>query len=138
MKSLGSQVRIHKWNVDEARRRLADLESLAARLAGDLEGIDLEMAREQQIAGLQPDAAVTYQAYIASARKRRENLCLSIEETRTQIDQSCDELQEAFSNLKKFELAAKAMEARAQKLRDAKELRVQDEVGLAIHRRQRV
>ena len=137
MKSLGSQVRIHKWNVDEARRRLADLERLGARLAGDLEGIDLETAREQQIAGLQADAAVTYQAYMASARKRRENLCRSIEETRTQIDQARDELQEAFSNLKKFELAAKAMETRARKQRDAKDLQVQDEIGLAIHRRQR-
>ena len=135
MKSLGSQVRIHKWNVDEARRRLADLERLGARLADDLAAIDLETAREQQIAGQQPDAAVTYQAYLASARKRRENLCRSIDETRAQIDQARDELQEAFSNLKKFELAAKAMETRARKLRDARDVQIQDEVGLAIHRR---
>ncbi len=138
MKSLGSQIRIHKWNVDEARRRLADLERLAARLAEDLVGLDLEMAREQQIAGSEIEASSTYHGYIASALKRRENLCRSIEEAQAQINQARDELQEAFSNLKKFELAAEAMETRARKVRDAKELRAQDEVGLAIYRRKRV
>jgi flagellar protein FliJ len=135
MKSLDSQIRIHKWHVDEARRRLADLERLAARLADDLEGLHQEVMHEQEIAGQQADAAVTYQAYLAAAARRRENLRRSIEETQTQIDQARDELQDAFSDLKKFELAAKAMETRARKLRDARELQVQDEVGLTIHRR---
>lgn len=138
MKSLGSQIRIHKWNVDEARRRLADLDRLAARLAEDLVGLDAEMAREQQIAGSQTEVVSTYHGYIASALKRRETLCRSIEEARVQVEQARDELQDAFSTLKKFELAAEAMETRARKLRDAKDLRTQDEIGLAIYRRKRV
>lgn len=138
MKSLGSQIRIHKWNVDEAQRRLADLERLAARLAEDLVGLDAEMAREQQIAGSQLEAAATYDFYVASALKRRDTLCRSIEEAHAQVEQARDELQDAFANLKKFELAAEAMETRARKARDARDLRAQDEVGLAIYRRKRV
>lgn len=138
MKSLGSQIRIHKWNVDEARRRLADLERLAVRLAEDLVGLNAEMAREQHVAGGNSEANSTYHGYIASALKRRETLRRSIDEARAQVEQAREELQDAFSNLKKFELAAEAMETRARKARNAKELRTQDEIGLAIYRRKPV
>ncbi len=138
MKSLGSQIRLHTWHVDEARRRLADLERLAARLAEDLLRLDAEMAQEQQVAGGQIESAATYHGYIASALVRRETLLRSIEEARVQVEQARDELQEAFSALKKFELAADAMAQRARKAQEARDLRAQDEVGLSIYRRKRV
>jgi flagellar export protein FliJ len=138
MKSFGSQIRIHKWAVDEAQRRLADLESLAARLAEDLVALDADMAREQEIARAANEAAATYHLYIAAALRRRETLCRSIQEANAQVDQARDALREAFSALKKFELAAEAMELRARKARDARDLRVQDELGLSIFRRKRI
>ena len=138
MKSLGSQIRIHKWNVDEARRRLADLEQLAARLAEDLVALEAEMTREQDVARDRMEAASTYHGYIASALVRRTTLFRSIEEARAQVEQGREALQDAFSTLKKFELAAEAMEQRARKTRDARDQRAQDEVGLAIYRRKPV
>lgn len=137
MKSLDSQIRIHKWAVDEAQRRLADLERLAARLAEDLTGLDAEMAREQKIAGSDGETAATYHVYIAAALRRRETLCRSIAEASTQVDQARDALREEFSVLKKFELAAEAMQLRARKARDARDLQIQDEVALSIFRRKR-
>jgi len=138
MKSLGSQIRIHKWAVDEAQRRLGDLERLSARLAEDLVSLDGEMGREQEIARTSNESASTYDVYVAAALKRRETLCRSIVEAEAQVEQARDGLQEAFSALKKFELAAEAMELRARKARDARDVRVQDELALSIFRRKRV
>ena len=135
MKSLVSQIRIHKWNVDEARRRLADLERLAARLAEDLSALDLEMTREREVAGRSSEAATTYHDYIAAALRRQETLRRSIAEVDSQLEQARGELQEAFSTLKKFELAAQTIDLRARKARAARDVRAQDEVALSMYRR---
>lgn len=135
MKSLASQIRIQKWNVDEAQRRLADLERLAARLAEDLIALDGEMRHERDIAARSAEAAATYHEYVAAALRRQETLRRSIAEVETQVGQAREELRDAFSNLKKFELAAEAADLRARKAREARDLRVQDEVALSIFRR---
>jgi flagellar export protein FliJ len=135
MKSFVSQIRIHRWNVDEARRRLADLERLAARLAEDLVTLDAEMQGEQEIAGRSAEAAATYHDYVAAALRRQETLRRSIVEVEAQIEQARRELQDAFSTLKKFEIAAQAADLRLRKAREARDLRTQDEVALSIYRR---
>ena len=45
MKHFESQIRLHKWHVDEAQRRLAELLRLEDRLREDLRRLEAFLAR---------------------------------------------------------------------------------------------
>ena len=136
MKPFQSQIRLHKWTVDEAQRQLSELMRLADRLRQDLADLEAEAVREQQAAAQSLEASMTYGAYAERLVERREKLNRSIAEVEGQIEQARDALKDAFAELKKFELAAEAAEERARKKRDAREQATLDEVALGIFRRQ--
>lgn len=136
MKPFQSQIRLHKWTVDEAQRQLADLMRLAERLRQDVADLEAEALSEQRAAQNSYEASVTYGAYAVRVIERREKLHRSIAEVEGQVEQARDALREAFAELKKFELAAEAAEERAKKKRDAREQTTLDEVALGIFRRQ--
>lgn len=136
MKPFQSQIRLHKWTVDEAQRQLADLMRLADRLRQDVADLEAEVIREQRAASQSFEAGLTYAAYASRLIERREKLHRSIAEVEGQIEQARDALKDAFAELKKFELAAEAAEERAKKKRDAQEQTTLDEVALGIFRRQ--
>jgi flagellar protein FliJ len=136
VKPFQSQIRLHKWTVDEAQRQLGELMRLADRLRQDLKNLGDEAIREQKAASQSLEAAMTYAAYAQRLIERREKLNRSIAEVEGQVEQARDALTDAFAELKKFELAAEAAEERARKKRDAQEQTTLDEVALGIFRRQ--
>ncbi|HLZ68148.1 MAG TPA: flagellar export protein FliJ [Aliidongia sp.] len=136
MKPFQSQIRLHKWTVDEAQRQLSELMRLADRLRQDLADLEAEAVREQQAAAQSLEASMTFAAYVERVIERREKLNRSIAEVEGQIEQAREALKDAFAELKKFELAAEAAEERARRKRDAQEQAMLDEVALGIFRRQ--
>ena len=136
MKPFQSQIRLHKWTVDEAQRRLGELMRLADRLRQDLADLEAEAIREQAAALQSLEASMTYGAYAARVIERREKLNRSIVEVDGQVEQAREALKDAFAELKKFELAAEAAEERARKKRDAREQTTLDEVAIGIFRGQ--
>ena len=136
MKPFQSQIRLHKWTVDEAQRQLGELMRLAERLRQDITNLEAEVVRERQAAVLSFEAGLTFSGYLEQVIERREKLHRSIAEVEGQIEQAREALQDAFAELKKFELAAEAAEDRAKKKRDAREQTTLDEVALGIFRRQ--
>jgi flagellar export protein FliJ len=136
MKPFQSQIRLHKWTVDEAQRQLGELMRLAERLRQDVADLEAEAVREQKAAAESFEASLTYGLYAERVIERREKLHRSIAEVEGQIEQAREALRDAFAELKKFELAAEAAEERAKKKRDAREQTQLDEVALGIFRRQ--
>jgi len=136
VKPFQSQIRLHKWTVDEAQRQLSELMRLADRLRQDLADLEAEAVREQQAAAQSLEASMTFAAYVERVIERREKLNRSIAEVEGQIEQAREALKDAFAELKKFELAAEAAEERARRKRDAQEQAMLDEVALGIFRRQ--
>lgn len=112
-------------------RRIAVLEARAREL-------ELEVAREQRIAGLAPaEAGLFFGAYAQAARKRRERIATARAQTEQALSQAQEELREAYRDLKKYEVAQAsrdAAEARDSERRAQNEL---DEIGLQVHRRRR-
>ena len=135
MKHFESQIRLHKWHVDEAQRRLAELLRLEDRLREDLRRLEAEQSSEQQIAAASLEASMTYGAYAEQLIERRHKLNRSIAEVVEQVTQAREALKDAFAELKKFELAAEAAEERVRKRRGQREQALQDEVGIGIYRR---
>ncbi len=101
MKSRDSLVRLKRFQVDEKRRRVAQIEAMAAdflRIAGDL---DREIAAEEQKAGIADPHHFAYPTYARAARTRRENLVRSAAELKEQLSEARTQLEEACADLAK-------------------------------------
>ncbi len=104
MKSRETLVRLKKFQVDEKRRKVAQIETMIAefdRMAGDLER---EIRIEQDRAGIHDPSHFAYPTYAKAAIGRRENLKRSIDELRIQLEDAKSALGEASDDLKKVEL----------------------------------
>src|SRR5215813_5541859 len=97
MKSRETLIRLKKFQVDEKRRKVAQID----RIAGELER---EIKIEQDRAGIHDPAHFAYPTYAKAATSRRENLKHSTDELRVQLDDAKAALGEAFEELKKVEM----------------------------------
>jgi flagellar export protein FliJ len=101
-----SLIRLHRWQVDERRRHLADLEGLAERLRLELARLAEEQHLEQDAAAHSFEAKFGFAGYIRQALERERTLEQSLADVETQIAQARDALGEAFQELKRYETAA--------------------------------
>src|ERR1035437_5941544 len=84
MKSRDTLIRLKKFQVDEKRRRVAQIEGMIAdflRMSVDLER---EIQSEQEHAGINDPTHFAYPTYAKAAIQRRENLTCSTDDTRSQ------------------------------------------------------
>src|SRR6185295_10763852 len=104
MKSRDTLIRLKKFQVDEKRRKVMQIESMIAefeRMGTDLER---EIKVEQDRAGIHDPGHFAYPTYAKAAMQRRENLKRSADELKGQHDDAKLALSEAFEELKKVEL----------------------------------
>ena len=86
MKSRETLVRLKRFQVDEKRRRVTQIETMIAefdRMAADL---TREIATEEQRAGISDPAHFAYPTYAKAASQRRDNLRRSAQELQGQLD----------------------------------------------------
>jgi flagellar FliJ protein len=125
MKSRETLIRLKKFQVDEKRRKVAQIEAMIAefeRMAADL---DREIAAEQERSGIHDPGHFAYPTYAKAAMTRRDNLRRSGHELKTQLDDAKAALGEAFEELKKVELLDERDQMRervAENARDPAEL----------------
>lgn len=103
MKSRETLIRLRKFQVDENRRRTAQIEAMIAefeRMGADLER---EIKTEQERVGIHDPSHFAYPTYAKAATQRRENLKHSVDDLKTQLDDAKAALGEAFAELKKVE-----------------------------------
>ena len=130
MKSRETLIRLKKFQVDEKRRRVAQIEGMIAefdRIAGDLER---EIKTEQDRAGIHDPGHFAYPTYAKAAMQRRENLRRSVSELRAQLDEAQAALGEAFEELKKVELLDERDQMRERAAAEALEQSELDAIGL--------
>jgi flagellar protein FliJ len=130
MKSRDTLIRLKKFQVDEKRRKVMQIESMIAefeRMATDLER---EIKVEQDRAGIHDPSHFAYPTYAKAAIQRRENLKRSADELRTQLDEAKALLGEAFEELKKVELLDERDQARERAASAALEQAELDAIGL--------
>ncbi len=121
MKSRETLIRLKKFQVDERRRKLAQIETMIAefdRMAADL---DREIKTEQDRAGIHDPAHFAYPTYAKAAIGRRENLRRSAGELKAQLDDAKAVLGEAFEELKKVEMLDERDHAREKAEDNARE-----------------
>lgn len=130
MKSRETLIRLKKFQVDERRRRVAQIEGMIAefeRIATDLER---EIKSEQDRAGIHDPAHFAYPTYAKAANTRRENLKRSADELKTQLEEAKGALGEAFDEMKKVELLDERDQMRERAEENAHEQADLDGIGL--------
>src|SRR5205085_1514811 len=130
MKSRETLIRLKKFQVDEKRRKVAQIEGMIAefeRMASDLER---EIKTEQDRAGISDPGHFAYPTYAKAAMQRRENLQRSADELKIQLNDAKDALAEAFEEMKKVELLDERDQMREREEQDAREQAELDTIGL--------
>jgi len=130
MKSRETLIRLKKFQVDEKRRKVAQIEAMIAefdRMATDLER---EIKVEQDRAGIHDPAHFAYPTYAKAAMTRRENLKRSADELRVQVEDAKLSLGEAAEELKKVELLEERDQMREREAESAAEQAVADGLSL--------
>ena len=129
MKSRETLVRLKRFQVDDRRRQVAQIEGMIAefeRMAADL---DREIQTEQDRAGIHDPAHFAYPTYAKAAMTRRENLKRSTGELRTQLEDAKAALGEAFEELKKVEMLGERDQQREKAEQNAREQAELDRIG---------
>src|SRR5436305_11997664 len=130
MKSRETLIRLRKFQVDEKRRKVAQIEAMVAefeRMAVDLER---EIQVEQDRAGIHDPGHFAYPTYAKAAMARRENLKRSADELKAQLEDAKGALGEAFDEMKKIELLDERDQARGRAEEASAEQSELDAIGL--------
>jgi flagellar protein FliJ len=130
MKSRETLIRLKKFQVDERRRKVAQIETMIAefeRMAGDLER---EIRVEQDRAGIHDPGHFAYPTYAKAAIARRENLKRSADELRGQLEAAKMAMDDALDDLKKAELLDERDQMRERDADNAAEQPQLEAVGL--------
>jgi flagellar FliJ protein len=104
MKSRETLIRLKKFQVDEKRRKVAQIEAMIAEFDRIAVELEREIKLEQDRAGIHDPGHFAYPTYAKAAMTRRENLKRSTDELRAQLDDAKATLGEAFEELKKVEM----------------------------------
>ena len=99
-----SLIRLKKFNVDEKRRQLSQIEMMIGdfeRMAAEL---DQQIEIEHQKTGISDVAHFAYSTFAKAAIVRRDNLLASANDMKEQQEAAQDALSEALEDLKKAEL----------------------------------
>jgi flagellar export protein FliJ len=99
-----SLIRLKKFQVDEKRRQVTQIEMMIAdfeRMASDL---DQQIEIEHQKTGISDVAHFAYSTFAKAALTRRDNLLASAHDMKEKLETAQDDLAEAIEDLKKVEL----------------------------------
>ena len=121
MKSRETLVRLKKFQVEEKRRKVVQIETMIGefeRMSGDL---DREIAAEEERSGIRDPSHFAYPTYAKAAMNRRDNLRRSAQELRIQLEDAKAAFGEALEELKKVELLDERDQMRDRAVESARE-----------------
>jgi len=134
MKTRDSLIRLKRFQVDEKRRQLAQIESMIADFNRMADELDDQIRSEQERVGITDVAHFAYPTFAKAAATRRDNLKNSAVELDEQLERARDELTEAIEELKKFEQLEERDHQREREIQDQAEQDHLDEIAARVGR----
>ncbi len=98
MKSRDTLIRLKRFQVDEKRRRVSQIEAMITEFVRMAAYLDREILAEEQRAGISDPSHFAYPTYARAARARRDNLKTSTAELRSQLEEARARLEEAIAD----------------------------------------
>lgn len=135
-KGLKTLIRLSKFNVDEKRRMLTELQAREDAIIEEMKQSEVRLKEEQALASQDATGAgFLYGNYHRAWMDRREHQQIQLMAVRHMIEQARDALAEAFRELKTYEITQRERERREREEADRKEQAFLDELGQQMHQR---
>lgn len=132
MKSRDTLVRLKRFQAEEKRRRVVQLNTMIAEFTRMSNELDREIAVEEQRANINDPNHFAYPTYARAARTRRDNIVASLNELRGKLEDAESALKEANEELSKAQ-SAEARD-RGDRMMDVVPDRRQSELSEAFRR----
>src|SRR3990170_6361048 len=116
MKSRDALIRLKRFDVEEKRRKVADIEAMIGDFNHMAVDLDRQIAIEQERAGVSDVNHYAYPTFAKAAIQRRDNLAISAENLAAKLAAARGDFDRACEELKKIELLEE---------RDAERLRIE-------------
>jgi len=104
MKSCETLIRLKKFQVEERRRTVAQIESMISRFERISADLERDIKIEQDRSRIHDPAHFAYPTYAKAAIQRRDNLKRSAHDLKIQLEDAKAALGEAFEEMRKVEL----------------------------------
>jgi len=130
MKSRDTLIRLRRFQVDEKRRRVTQIEMMMADFQRMAVELDREVAVEEARAGITDVGHFAYPTYARAAATRRENMLQSAQALEGQLAEAKAELGEAFEELKKVEILNDRERTAERAAESARDQAAMDGIGL--------
>lgn len=135
MKSRQALIRLHKWQVDDIRRRLGELEVMRHDFEDKRAELEATLADERRIGETSPIGAFAYPSFAKAINERRQKLEESIKNIEREIETTKAALGEAYRELKKIEVIEENSKKKQRAERSRREQAEVDEVALKAFQR---
>jgi len=129
MKSRNSLIRLKRFQVDEKRRQVMQIEMMIAEFERMAAELDDQILAEQKRSGITDITHFAYPTFAKAAMSRRDNLIGSANDLRGQLDAAQAALSESVEEMKKIELLEERDQMRDKTAQDAAEQDALDEVA---------
>lgn len=130
-----SLIRLKKFQVDEKRRQVAQIELMVADFERMATELDQQIEYEHQKTGISDIAHFAYSTFAKAALTRRDNLVASANDMKEKLEAAQDALAEALEDLKKVELLDQREHKRERAAQDKAEQDEYDEIARIRHMR---
>lgn len=135
MKSRETLLRLKRFQVDEKRRRVAQIEMMINDFERMSNELDREIKAEEARSGISDVGHFAYPTYARAAKTRRDNLVQSADNLRIQLDEAKGHLAEAFEEMKKVEVLEDREKAADVAIQSQRDQAAMDAIGLRAARR---
>jgi flagellar FliJ protein len=99
MKSRDGALKLKRFEADEKRRKVADIESMIHEFELMAADLDRQIASEEERTGVRDDTHFAYSTFARAAAQRRNNLLASVANLREKLEQAVAVRDEAMAEL---------------------------------------
>src|SRR5918998_240254 len=103
MKSRDAQIRMKRFQIEERRRQVGQIETMIEEFGRMVSELDLEIAAEHRRTGIEDEKHFAYSTFARAARQRRTNLQTSITDLGQQLETAKAALDLAMAELQREE-----------------------------------
>ena len=104
MSVINKLIRFQKFNLDEKRRHLRELEEDEAKIQDKIDRMDQEAKSEQTFSRGSVDFSPYYGAYAGRVKNSRDTLLKELDKMRQQVEEARETVVQSFQELKKYEI----------------------------------
>ena len=137
MKGIATLIRLHKLKLTDQQRKLAALQAVANGFIAEIETLEQKNRDEAAALGENSETAHMLGGFIQASIGRRRTLEGSLVDIERDIGVIRQDINVAFRELKRYELIEERRADESRRALQKRERRVEDELGMSMHRQKR-